>query len=160
MLRLRQAAYFGVAIGIFGVLLSFFPWVNKSEENLGLAVLFNLRGPRKPPSEVVVVSIDKESSESLNVSGNPARWDRSIHATLIEKLAERGALAIIFYVYFIEPRSISEDDLLAAAVKKAANVVLAEPLRAKEFSGPNDSGQGEHRLVRAVKPIAALSENA
>jgi len=160
MLRLRQAAYFGVAIGIFGVLLSLVPWVNESEENSGLGMLFNLRGPRKPPSEVLVVSIDKESSESLNVSGNPARWHRAIHATLIEKLASRGAIAIIFDVYFIEPRSLSEDNLLAAAVQKAANVVLAEPLRAREFSGPNDSGQGEHRLVRAVKPIAALSENA
>ncbi len=160
MLRLRQATYFGVAIGIFGVLLSLVPWVNESEENSGLGILFNLRGPRKPPSEVLVVSIDKESSESLNVSGNPARWHRGIHATLIEKLASRGAIAIIFDVYFIEPRSLSEDNLLAAAVKNAANVVLAEPLRAREFSGPNDSGQGEHRLVRAVKPIAALSENA
>ena len=160
MLRLRQATYFGVAIGIFGVLLSLVPWIKESEENSGLGMLFNLRGPRKPPSEVLVVSIDKESSESLNVSGNPARWHRAIHATLIEKLASRGAIAIIFDVYFIEPRSLSEDNLLAAAVRKAANVVLAEPLRAREFSGPNDSGQGEHRLVRAVKPIAALSENA
>lgn len=160
MLRLRQATYFGVAIGIFGVLLSLVPWIKESEENSGLGMLFNLRGPRKPPSEVLVVSIDKESSESLDVSGNPARWHRAIHATLIEKLASRGAIAIIFDVYFIEPRSLSEDNLLAAAVRKAANVVLAEPLRAREFSGPNDSGQGEHRLVRAVKPIAALSENA
>jgi adenylate cyclase len=86
MLRLRQATYFGFVIGIFGILLSVFPWVNEIEENSGLALLFNLRGPRKPPSEVVVVSIDKESSEFLKVSGNPARWHRSIHAQLIEKL--------------------------------------------------------------------------
>ncbi|HEX6437032.1 MAG TPA: adenylate/guanylate cyclase domain-containing protein [Candidatus Binatia bacterium] len=162
MVRLRQAAYFGVAIGIFGVLLSFVSWVNKSEENLGLAVLFNMRGVRKPPSEAVVVSIDKESSESLSVSGNPARWDRSIHAQLVEKLASRGALAIVFDVYFIEPRSSSEDRLLAVAIKKAANVVLAEPLRAKELSaaGPVRSTDGEHRLVRAIKPIDILSETA
>ena len=162
MLRLRQAAYFGVAIGIFGLLLSFLPWVDKSEEDRGLAVLFDLRAQRKPPSEVVVVSIDKESSESLNVSGNPARWHRSIHAQLIEKLAARGALAIIFDVYFIEPKSSSEDNLLGAAVKKAANVVLAEPLRAKELSpaGFARSTHGEHRLVRAIKPIDIFSEAA
>jgi adenylate cyclase len=162
MLRLRQATYFGVAIGIFGVLLSFIPWVNRTEENVGLAVLFDLRGPRKPPSQVVVVSIDKESSESLNVSGNPARWHRSIHAHLIEKLAARGALAIIFDVYFIEPRSSSEDNLLGAAMKKAANVVLAEPLRAKELFPPDlvRSTHGEHRLVRAIKPIDIFSETA
>jgi adenylate cyclase len=160
MLRLRQGTFFGVLIGIFGVLLSLIPWVNEIEEDSGLGMLFNLRGARKPPSEVVVVSIDKESSESLNVSGNPARWHRSIHAQLIEKLAARGAIAIIFDVYFIEPRSLSEDNLLAAAVKKAANVVLAEPLRAKEFSAASSTAHGEHRLVRAVKPIPPLSQNA
>jgi adenylate cyclase len=162
MSRLRRGPYFGFVIGILGVLLSLIPWINEIEENSGLGILFNLRGPRKPPSEVAVVSIDKESSESLNVSGNPARWHRAIHAQLIEKLAARGAIAIIFDVYFIEPRSLSEDNLLAAAMKKAANVVLAEPLRAREFSGADITGstQGEHRLVRAVKPIAPLSENA
>jgi adenylate cyclase len=162
MLRLRQATYFGFVIGIFGILLSVFPWVNEIEENSGLALLFNLRGPRKPPSEVVVVSIDKESSEFLKVSGNPARWHRSIHAQLIEKLVGQGARVIIFDVYFIEPRSSAEDDLLAAALKKSANVVLAEPLRAKEFSSADIMGstQGEHRLVRTIKPIAALSEAA
>jgi adenylate cyclase len=162
MLRLRQATYFGFVIGIFGVLLSLLPWVSESEENSGLGMLFALRGARKPPSEVVVVSIDKESSESLKLSGNPARWDRTIHAQLIERLAARGALAIVFDVYFIEPRSLSEDNLLAAALRKAANVVLAEPLRAKEFSAADIGGstQGEHRLVRAIKPIAALSETA
>jgi adenylate cyclase len=162
MLRLRQATYFGAVIGILGVLLGFVPWVNQSEENSGLAVLFNLRGSRKPPSEVLVVSIDKESSENLKVSGNPARWHRSIHAQLIENLVARGALAIVFDVYFIEPRSVSEDILLAETLKKAANVVLAEPLRAREFSAADTLGstQGKHRLVRAIKPIAALSATA
>ena len=162
MLRLRQATCFGFVIGVFGVLLSCLPWVSDTEENLGLALLFNLRGPRMPPSEVVVVSIDKESSEFLKVSGNPARWDRSVHAHLIEKLVAQGARVIIFDVYFIEPRSSSEDNLLAATLSKASNVVLAEPLRAKEFSSSDifNSSQGEHRLVKNIKPIAALSEAA
>jgi adenylate cyclase len=162
MLRLRQAICFGFVIGVFGMLLSCVPWVNYTEENLGLALLFHLRGLRIPPSEVVVVSIDKESSEFLNVSGNPARWDRSIHARLIEKLVAQGTRVIIFDVYFIEPRSLSEDKLLAATLDKASNVVLAEPLRAKEFSSSDisSSTRGEHRLVKTIKPIAALSEAA
>ena len=83
MLRLRQGTYLGFMIGIFGVLLSLIPSVNEIEEDSGLGMLLNLRGPRKPPSETVVVSIDKESSESLKVLGNPARWHRSVHAQLI-----------------------------------------------------------------------------
>ena len=162
MPRLYRAACFGLLIGMFGVLVSFLPLVSHLEEDSGLALLFSLRGLRKPPSDVVIVSIDKESSETLKVSGNPARWHRSIHARLIDQLISRGAHVIVFDVYFIEPRSSSEDNLLAGAIKKAANVVLAEPLRAKEFSAADitSSTQGEHRLVKAIKPIAALSEAA
>lgn len=161
MPRLRRAAFFGLLIGIFGVLVSFFPFVNEIEENSGLALLFTLRGPRTPPSDVVVVSIDKDSSESLKVSSNPARWHRSIHAQLVEKLAKEGAHVIIFDVYFIEPRSLAEDSQFAAALKKASNVVLAEPLRAREISSAGiNSSQGEHRVVRSIKPIAALAEAA
>ena len=51
MPRLRRAAFFGLLIGIFGVLVSFFPFVNEIEENSGLALLFTLRGARTPGSE-------------------------------------------------------------------------------------------------------------
>ena len=36
-----------------------------------------------------LVSIDKESSENLNLPDNPDKWPRSIHARLTENLTER-----------------------------------------------------------------------
>jgi adenylate cyclase len=163
MSRLLKATAFGFCIGILGVLLCFFNLSHDIEEDAGLALLFNLRGASKAPPEVVVVSIDSQSSERLNVSKNPDRWPRSLEAKLIETLNKERAAAIIFDLYFMEPRTPAEDDSLAKAIKKGGNVVLAERLRVKEVSA-SKSGDGleswDHRIVQTVKPIEAISKPA
>lgn len=162
MSRLFKSAFLGFFIGIAGVTLSFFHIAHDLEEGAGLGLLFSLRGVRKAPSEVVVVSIDSESSERLNVSGNPDRWPRSLHARLVENLARAGARVVTFDLYFLEPGSPKENNSFAEAIKKARNVVLAEPLKAETVSASDVSGssRGEHSIVKVVKPIAALSESA
>ena len=81
---------------------------------------------------------------------------------LVEKLEREGAKVIIFDVYFIEPRSPGEDNSFAAAIRKARNVVLAQPLKASEIAGTDQDGSyiGQHRIVRIVKPIESLSQSA
>ena len=73
------------------------------EDNFGLGLLFKLRGTRKAPPEVVVISIDKESSEYLNVSDNPDKWPRSFHARLTEILTEKGAEVVGLDALKFEP---------------------------------------------------------
>jgi adenylate cyclase len=162
MSPLYRAISLGFLIGIAGLLLSFFHFAHELEEDTGLGLLFKLRGVREAPSDVVIVSIDRESSELLNVSGTPARWPRSIYARLIEKLNHAGARVITFDVYFVEPRSPEEDNVLAETLSKARNVVLAEPLRAREIFSPNMVGSytNAHRIVKRVKPIPVLSRSA
>ena len=162
MSRLFKAAFLGFLIGIVGVVVSFFHFAHDIEENAGLGLLFKLRGVRKALSDVVVVSIDRESSEHLSVSDNPDRWPRSLHARLVENLAREGAQVITFDVYFIEPHSAEEDNSFAEAIKKARNVVLAEPLKVKEVPSSDIGGSyaREHRIVKIVKPIAPLSQSA
>ena len=162
MSRLFKAALFGLLLGLAGLAASFSHFAHDIEEDVGLGLLFQLRGVRKAPSDVVVISIDRESSERLDVSDNPDRWPRSLHARLVENLDREGAKVIIFDVYFIEPRSPNEDDSFAAAIRKARNVVLAQPLKASEVAGsdPDGSYMGQHRIVKIVKPIAPLSQAA
>jgi adenylate cyclase len=162
MSRLFKAAFFGLLIGVAGLVASFSHFAHDIEEDMGLGLLFHLRGVRKTPSDVVVISIDRESSEQLDVSDNPDRWPRSLHARLVENLEREGAKVIIFDVYFIEPRSPNEDNSFAAAIKKARNVVLAQPLKASEIAGSDLAGSyiGQHRIVKIVKPIAPLSQAA
>ena len=162
MSRLFKAAFFGLLVGVAGLVASFSHFAHDIEEDVGLGLLFQLRGVRKAPSDVVVISIDRESSEQLDVSDNPDRWPRSLHHVWSKTSTREGAKVIIFDVYFIEPRSPNEDDSFAAAIRKARNVVLAEPLKASEVAGsdPDGSYMGQHRIVKIVKPIAPLSQAA
>src|SRR4029079_15283058 len=97
-----------------------------------LGLLFKMGGVRTPPADVAVVSIDHESSEQLHVPDDPDRWPRTLHARLIRKLAAQGAAVTAFSVSFIDPKSAQDDNALIAAVRRAGNVVLCEPLVAKE----------------------------
>ena len=162
MRRPLKAAFFGLLVGAAGLVASFSHFAHDIEEDVGLSLLFQLRGVRKAPSDVVVISIDRESSEQLDVSDNPDRWPRSLHKHLVENLDKEGAKVIVFDVYFIEPRSLHEDNSFAGAIGKAGNVVLAEPLKASEVGGSDPEGSygGRHRIVKRVKPIASLSEAA
>jgi adenylate cyclase len=160
--RVIKAALFGCAVGLTGVLISFFSLTHEIEEDIGLALLFKLRGVKEAPPEVVVVSIDRESSEALQLPNNPDRWPRSYHAKLISKLAEHGAAAIVFDLYFTEARAAGEEDALAEAIRRAGNVVLAELLKVKEIpASPRGRVPGQdHRIVQSVKPIDKISQAA
>ena len=160
--RLFKAIILGLLVGIVGLLISPFRFVLNIEENAGLGLLFKLRGTRQASSDVVVVSIDKESSENLNLPNNPDKWPRSLHARLIDTLVKEGAAVITFDVHFIEPRSAEDDNLFAESIKKADNVVLAEPLIAKEvpLSSSGGSQRSVHSIVKIVKPIPLLARSA
>ena len=80
--------------------MSPFQFALNLEEDAGLGLLFKLRGIRQPPSDVVVISIDRASSEILKVPDNTDKWPRSLHARLIENLAKAGAEVIVFDVHF------------------------------------------------------------
>lgn len=161
MSRLLEAALFGLLIGIVGLLVSFAPSAYDLEEDVGLGLLFKLRGPRQPPADIVIVSIDREAAEHLKVSANPDRWPRSLHAQLISNLIRQGARVIVLDIYFIEPRSGTEDASLAEAIQQAGNVVLAEPLRAEQVRSLDSVGSTAGTLiVKKLRTIEPISEAA
>jgi sorbitol-specific phosphotransferase system component IIC len=51
MTQLRKAVILGFLTGIFGLLVSLMPIGNNLEEEIGLGLLFKLRGKRQPPPE-------------------------------------------------------------------------------------------------------------
>ena len=162
--RLFKAIILGLAIGVLGLLLSPFRFALNLEENTGLGLLFKLRGVQQPSGEVVVVSIEKESSDNLNLPNNPDKWPRSLHARLIDNLVREGAAVITFDVHFIEPRNPEDDQLFAESLKKAGNVVIGEPLVTREVklseSGGSQSQPGVHSIVKIVKPIELFATSA
>jgi len=162
--RLFKAIILGLSIGVLGLLLSPFRFALNLEENTGLGLLFKLRGVQQPSDEVVVVSIEKESSDNLNLPNNPDKWPRSLHARLVDNLVKEGAAAITFDVHFIEPRNPEDDQLFAESLRKAGNVVIGEPLVSREVklseSGGSQSQPGVHSIVKIVKPIELFATAA
>ncbi len=162
MSSLFKAILLGFLIGIVGLAVSPFHFMLSLEENVGMGLLFKLRGARQAPSDAVVVTIDKESSEKLNLPDNPDKWPRSLHAKLTENLAKEGARVIAFDVHFIEPRLAKDDNLFAEALRKAGDVVLCEPLKLKEvpLSDGREYDTASHNIVKVVQPIDLFSRSA
>src|SRR5690606_37534128 len=112
--RTGRIAGLACVLGLGGVVLGAIPRMLEFEESVGLGALFALRGPLPPPDSVVVVSITGAAAEALEQS------------TEIDRLSEAGAPAIAFDITFLEPREPETDAQLAAAVRDAGNVLLAE----------------------------------
>jgi serine phosphatase RsbU (regulator of sigma subunit) len=77
---------------------------------------------------------------------------------------KEGAAAITFDVHFIEPRNPEWDQLFAEAIRNAGNVVIGEPLIAREVklsdTGSSKSQPGIHSIVKIVKPIELFANSA
>ncbi|WP_411726769.1 CHASE2 domain-containing protein [Methyloglobulus sp.] len=94
------------------------------ETTLGLDTLFQIRGTRPSPAEVVVVAMDETSESRLGVGQDLTRW-RSFHAKLVEELHSQGVALVVFDLQFIASHP-DHDPAFAAAMQKAGNVLVAD----------------------------------
>jgi adenylate cyclase len=142
--------------------LNIIPLGPELEENIGLDLLFSLRGVSQAPSDVMVVSIDKESADALKLPDDPRKWPRSLHARLVEKLSSEGASVIAFDVIFTEKHSIRDDNAFAAALKRADNTVLCECMKVENVLLGEDEGnhRGELNITKVIAPVDPFSQAA
>jgi adenylate cyclase len=162
MMGTLKALAWGCAVGLVGLVFSFTHTARSFEEDLGLDLLFKLRGIQQPPTEAVVVSIDRDSSENLNIPDNPDKWPRSVHAKLIDTLVQAGAKAITFDLHFIDPKVVEDDQLFEHAIRRARNVVLTDVMRAKEIpiSPAGNGATGTSNIVKITKPFEPFAKAA
>ena len=158
MNRLGKALTLGLLTSLSGLLISLTPFGAILEENLGLDRLFTLRGLRAAPPEVVLITLDKESSDVFGLPNQPSKWPRSYHARLIDNLTQQGARVIAFDLLFEEPRRAADDQRLAQAMRNSRNVVLVEALKRENISLDNTSQP--ITLERLAPPLPLFSENA
>ncbi|MFD2115521.1 CHASE2 domain-containing protein [Paenibacillus yanchengensis] len=110
-----------------------------------------LQQERPANNDIVIVAID---DESLQYMGSWP-WERSVHATLLEQLAEANVAAIGFDITFPLPSTDAiEDEQFVNAVKRAGNVVLAQFGVFDEFS------TGDIYAVEMQTPFPALEAAA
>ena len=117
------------------------------ERAVGLGTLFRLRGAIPPPADVVVVSMDRRSGETLGQPEKLRDWERSLHASLVDRLTELGASVIVFDVFFEQPRA--GDERLAASLSRSQRGVLAQRLSQEVRAGVV--------LQRLIYPTPALA---
>ena len=162
MSRLRKAIIIGLCVGIVGLCLSRLPFGLDLEEDIGLHLLFKLRGVREPPSEVIIVAVDKASSDYLRLANDPRKWSRSVHARLTDALANEGAAVIAFDIFFDETKSAEEDASFAKAILKAGNVVLSEYIEMEKVSWPakGRAAPGDLTILKVIPPVPPLAQSA
>jgi adenylate cyclase len=159
MLRPAKPLILGVLVAAAGAVASVAPRVAALEESLGLGLLFHLRGPRQPPPEVVVVGIDKRSADLLGVPGDPDRWSRALHARLTDSLAAQGAAVIVLDLVFAEPRP-PDDEIFAAAMRRARRVVLGGYLVRETLEIPGETAGAELEIETLIPPHPAFADAA
>lgn len=152
--RFKKVLLSGLSAAIIGLLTYFLPFGLAWEENIGLELLYKLRGSRPAPADVVLVSIDKGSADSLGVANDPTEWPRALHARLINRLAEAGATVVAFDLFFKEPRDPEQDQQLIDAARRAGNVLLFAYLKREITS----SSGGNLYLEQLQPPFDELAQ--
>ena len=142
----------GIVLGLGVALLSLAPYFSLLEEKIGLGLLFALRGEHRPPTDVAIVSIDRESARKLSVSDNPEQWPRRLHAEVIRRLQAAGAELIGFNIFFSTPQP-QDDEAMAAAMRESGTVVLTNYLRLKYL-------QGDAYVETLEEPPSVLAQSA
>uniref|UniRef100_UPI00356A86C3 CHASE2 domain-containing protein n=1 Tax=Desulfosarcina sp. TaxID=2027861 RepID=UPI00356A86C3 len=160
----RSVKTIGISFGagLLGVILSFPPFSLELEEHFGLKMLFSLRGARRPPSAVLIISIDRDSAEALDLSRKTQQWPRTLHAQLVQTLSQQGAAAIIFDMLFDDAHDADADRAFGAAVADAATVVLCESIRQEKVPISDSRGKylADLNIETLVPPIAPLARSA
>ena len=122
----RRLLVLGAVLGAAGLLASLLPVTSRLEETLGLKLLFTIRGPLPPSTQVVVVGVSRDAARAVGQTTELDTWPRGLHAQLLERLGAGGASAVAFDLTFHERRPGAGDDLFAASIERAGNVVLLE----------------------------------
>lgn len=105
--------------------------------------LMRARGPIPAPDDIAIVAIDEPSIARFG----RFPWPRSVLAKVIDALSIAKAKVIAVDVLFTEPTDPREDATLAAAIRKAGNVVAAAQLIETQ------PGEGAPRWLAPLPPI-------
>jgi len=141
------------------------PWGQEAEGQWGLHWLGRLRNlidGDRAPGGIVIVSIDRHSlfrvpelaDCALKSKGQILQqcWPRTRYGEIIDTLHQQGAALVILNVLFLSPRN-GEDQALAAAMRKAGNVVLQDYLN-PALTGPTTE------FISAAPPPSPLAQAA
>lgn len=119
-------------------------------ENASYDCLFRFGSP-VVTNKVVVVSMDNDSYEHLKQSRD-LPWDRSLHAKLLNKLADDGCPLVAFDVFFRSSKNVRADEQLESAMRRLPRLLLTAEQTDLEQTGAD--------VARPILPWSVLLEAA
>jgi adenylate cyclase len=143
-------------IGLLGITICLSPGSASWEENIGLSLLFELRGQRQPPEQVAIISINGQTAEQLGLGEEIPQWPRFLHAKLIDRLSKAGVAVIAYDIFFKKTRDPGSDESMKKALQRAGNVLLVAYLEQQQVSGE----QANVDIERLIPPTESLAEAA
>ncbi|MFC2021277.1 CHASE2 domain-containing protein [Chloroflexota bacterium] len=129
-----------------GCIFSIFFALVQPFHNINLWLSDQLFVPGLPSPNIVIAGIDDETFETY---GRWASWPRSLHAQAINNLSNAGAKVIGFDILFTD--RASDDEVMAAAMKSAGNIVL--PLVGSEYQPTSDP---KFTYTHILSPVSSL----
>ncbi len=127
-------------------------WVNRSYD-----YLFRFTS-REVTNQVVLVLMDNEAIYSLT-NQTRQKWDRALHANLLNRLADDGCPLVVFDVLFRRPGEQPDTDLaLANAMRRLSNLVLMAKQTDAEHQ-PDAAGAGTVS-AHPIEPLSLFLEAA
>ncbi|MDQ2747517.1 MAG: CHASE2 and HATPase_c domain-containing protein, partial [Acidobacteriota bacterium] len=122
--RRIKTAWF-VLIVALGAAAGLFAWWRTPSLNLyAQDQLMRTRGDLPEPDDIIIVAIDEASISKLG----QFPWKRGLTANVLDEISAGQPKAIALDVLYSEPTVETEDNQLAASIKRAGNVVIGEQL--------------------------------
>ncbi len=123
--RRRAKAMWFVLIVALGAAAGMFAWWRTPNLNLyAQDQLMRTRGDLSEPDDIIIVAIDEASISKLG----QFPWKRDLTASVLDKISAGQPKAIALDVLYSEPTDETEDNQLAASIRRAGNVVISEQL--------------------------------
>ena len=133
--------------------------------------LLLLRGPRRPPPNVVLVTVDDATLQQGDWFEEEGRipewargvgslpWPRATYGMVVEKLLQAGARAVAVNVVFEGPsgKGEADDDALELRLRRYPGRVA---LAAEMLESDDTQGAGSLTFVRPERFLAAIGGNA
>jgi adenylate cyclase len=132
-----RSTILAIITAILGLSIDF---LTDFESAQGLGILFNARGMRPPPSEVVIIAMDEKTEERFGIGQNLDLL-RSFHGQLIMELHKQHAAFVVFDLQFTASHP-DHDPSIAEAMRQAGNVLLADCVQKFELVAGTGAASG------------------
>ncbi|HYX42404.1 MAG TPA: CHASE2 domain-containing protein, partial [Pyrinomonadaceae bacterium] len=120
-------------------------------------MLFRLRGVTRPPDDIIIIAIDDGSLQQV---GNWP-WPRSVMASVLDRITSAHPRAVGLDVLYAESSVATDDQLLAAAIRRNGRIVLPAQLTESETTQSDARGSSTWLLpLSEIRDAAAATGHA